>query len=42
MTAPLDIDQLHTFVAISDAGSFTKAADRVFVLERAPTARCRP
>ncbi len=30
MSAPLDIDQLHTFVAIVDNRSFTKAADRVF------------
>ena len=26
MSAPLDIDQLHTFIAIIDTGSFTKAA----------------
>lgn len=30
MSAPLDIDQLQTFIAIVDSGSFTKAADRVF------------
>src|SRR3954447_3212080 len=29
MTALLDIDQLRTFVAIADAGSFTRAADVV-------------
>jgi DNA-binding transcriptional LysR family regulator len=30
MAAPLDIDQLRTFIAIVDSGSFTKAADRFF------------
>ena len=30
MSAPLDIDQLQTFVAIADTGSFTRAAERVF------------
>ncbi len=29
MTPNLDVDQLKTFLAISDAGSFTKAADEV-------------
>ena len=29
MTAMLDIDQLRTFIAISDTGSFTKAAEVV-------------
>ena len=35
MSAPLDIDQLHTFIAIIDSGSFTKAADRVFKTQSA-------
>ena len=26
MSVPLDIDQLQTFIAIVDSGSFTKAA----------------
>ena len=30
MTAPLDIDQLHTFLAIVDTGSFTKAAEMLY------------
>ena len=30
MSSPLDIDQLQTFIAIVDTGSFTRAADRVF------------
>lgn len=29
MKAPLDLDQLQTFIAISDSGSFTRAADHV-------------
>lgn len=29
MGAPLDLDQLQTFTAIADLGSFTKAADKV-------------
>ena len=29
MTAVLDIDQLRTFIAISETGSFTKAAEVV-------------
>ena len=29
MSALLDVDQLKTFVAIADTGSFTKAADVV-------------
>lgn len=29
MKAPLDLEQLQTFIAISDSGSFTRAADHV-------------
>ncbi|NTJ41423.1 LysR family transcriptional regulator [Agrobacterium larrymoorei] len=41
MTAPLDIDQLHTFIAIVDTGSFTKAADRVFKTQSAVSMQMR-
>ena len=41
MVAPLDIDQLQTFVAISDAGSFTNAADRVFKTQSAVSMQMR-
>ena len=41
MTAPLDIDQLHTFLAIVDTGSFTKAADRVFKTQSAVSMQMR-
>ena len=41
MVSPLDIDQLQTFVAISDAGSFTKAADRVFKTQSAVSMQMR-
>ncbi|TWF57353.1 LysR substrate-binding domain-containing protein [Neorhizobium alkalisoli] len=41
MSAPLDIDQLHTFVAIVDCGSFTKAADRVFKTQSAVSMQMR-
>ena len=41
MAAPLDIDQLHTFVAIVDTGSFTKAADRVFKTQSAVSMQMR-
>ncbi|TIT17732.1 MAG: LysR family transcriptional regulator, partial [Mesorhizobium sp.] len=29
MKAPLDLDQLQTFVSIVDTGSFTRAAEEV-------------
>jgi DNA-binding transcriptional LysR family regulator len=29
MTAALDVDLMRTFAAIADAGSFTRAAERV-------------
>ena len=41
MSAPLDIDQLQTFVAIADTGSFTKAADRVFKTQSAVSMQMR-
>ncbi len=41
MSAPLDIDQLHTFVAIVDTGSFTKAAERVFKTQSAVSMQMR-
>ncbi|NDV86118.1 LysR family transcriptional regulator [Aurantimonas aggregata] len=41
MTAPLDLDQLRTFVAIVDAGSFTRAADDVFKTQSAVSMQMR-
>jgi DNA-binding transcriptional LysR family regulator len=41
MSAPLDTDQLQTFVAIVDSGSFTKAADRVFKTQSAVSMQMR-
>src|SRR6218665_3207537 len=41
MSAPLDIDQLHTFIAIVDTGSFTKAADRIFKTQSAVSMQMR-
>lgn len=41
MPAPLDIDQLQTFVAIVDAGSFTRAADKVFKTQSAVSMQMR-
>lgn len=41
MTSPIDIDQLRTFVAIVDAGSFTKAADGVFKTQSAVSMQMR-
>lgn len=35
MTAPLDLDQLQSFCAIADCGSFTEAARRVFKTQSA-------
>lgn len=35
MSSPLDLDQLQTFVAIVDSGSFTRAADTVFKTQSA-------
>lgn len=41
MSAPLDIDQLQTFVAIADTGSFTRAAERVFKTQSAVSMQMR-
>jgi DNA-binding transcriptional LysR family regulator len=41
MSAPLDIDQLQTFVSIVDTGSFTKAADRVYKTQSAVSMQMR-
>ena len=41
MNAPLDLDQLQTFIAISDTGSFTKAADTVFRTQSAVSMQMR-
>ncbi|MGL4490665.1 MAG: LysR substrate-binding domain-containing protein [Rhizobiaceae bacterium] len=41
MATPLDLDQLQTFVAISDNGSFTRAADSVFKTQSAVSMQMR-
>ncbi len=41
MSAPLDLDQLQTFVAIADRGSFTRAADAVFKTQSAVSMQMR-
>ena len=41
MAAPLDLDQLQTFVAIADTGSFTRAAERVFKTQSAVSMQMR-
>lgn len=41
MAAPLDLDQLATFIAISDTGSFTKAADEVHRTQSAVSMQMR-
>jgi DNA-binding transcriptional LysR family regulator len=41
MPSPLDLDQLQTFVAISDTGSFTRAADEVFKTQSAVSMQMR-
>jgi DNA-binding transcriptional LysR family regulator len=41
MPAPLDIDQLKTFAAIVDAGSFTRAADSVHKTQSAVSMQMR-
>ena len=35
MASPLDLDQLQTFCAIADCGSFTEAARRVYKTQSA-------
>lgn len=41
MNAPLDLDQLQTFVAIADTGSFTRAADAIFRTQSAVSMQMR-
>lgn len=41
MAAPLDLDQLTTFVAIADTGSFTRAADEVHRTQSAVSMQMR-
>ena len=41
MANPLDLDQLQTFVAIADTGSFTKAAEVVFKTQSAVSMQMR-
>ena len=41
MAAPLDLDQLQTFVAIADTGSFTRAADEVHRTQSAVSMQMR-
>ena len=41
MAAPLDLDQLHTFIMISDTGSFTRAADEVHRTQSAVSMQMR-
>jgi DNA-binding transcriptional LysR family regulator len=41
MAAPLDLDQLHTFIMIADTGSFTKAADEVHRTQSAVSMQMR-
>jgi DNA-binding transcriptional LysR family regulator len=41
MAAPLDLDQLRTFVAVVDTGSFTRAADEVFKTQSAVSMQVR-
>lgn len=41
MAAPLDLDQLQTFITIADVGSFTKAADEVHRTQSAVSMQMR-
>ncbi|MFD2236803.1 LysR substrate-binding domain-containing protein [Aureimonas populi] len=41
MAAPLDLDQLRTFAAVVDSGSFTRAADEVFKTQSAVSMQVR-
>ena len=42
MTAPLDLDQLQSFCAIADCGSFTEAARRVNKTQSAVSMQIKP
>lgn len=41
MPHPLDLDQLNTFIAIAETGSFTRAADQVFKTQSAVSMQMR-
>src|ERR1700754_668662 len=41
MGAPLDLDQLHTFITIADTGSFTRAAGEVHRTQSAVSMQMR-
>lgn len=41
MSAPLDLDQLKTFIAIAESGSFTRAAEQVFKTQSAVSMQMR-
>ena len=41
MASPLDLDQLQTFIAIADTGSFTRAAEEVFRTQSAVSMQMR-
>jgi LysR family transcriptional regulator for metE and metH len=41
MKAPLDLDQLQTFISIADTGSFTRAAEEVHRTQSAVTLQSR-
>ena len=41
MKAPLDLDQLQTFISISDTGSFTRAAEEVHRTQSAVSMQMR-
>ena len=41
MSAPLDLDQLHTFITIADTGSFTRAAGEVHRTQSAVSMQMR-
>lgn len=41
MAAPLDLDQLHTFITIADTGSFTRAAEEVHRTQSAVSMQMR-
>ncbi|MGU3574569.1 LysR substrate-binding domain-containing protein [Brucellaceae bacterium C25G] len=41
MNSPLDLDQLQTFVAIADSGSFTRAAEVIFKTQSAVSMQMR-